>query len=860
MATLFAQTTAVMPTNGTGTESDPYEIENLANLRWLSETTSEWSKHFVQMADIDATETANWNEGEGFSPIGIDEENSFTGNYNGNFHKISNLYIYRPNDDYQGLFGYQIKSITNLILENVDITGKDYVGGIAGYGGYNIEKTSVSGSVKGNRYVGGISGSGRGIYESFSEGYIEGDIGVGGISGDARSGITRILNCYSRATISGRVSVAGIIGEGPDCEPDWGSAGQVNYNYFAGIIENATPQHSGAIFGSYSTEAQQYLLGFNFWEKDLTGIDWGTTGSAYYFTTAEMKNTLTYLSGYWEMLSIRTNAIWDINSEINDGYPYLVWTHTIETQDAVEPIVGNGSEENPYQIANLANLRWLYENEDVWDKYFIQTADIDAKEAKYWERRNRIGTSQTNFTGSYNGNFNIIDNLTIELFGVIDNATIEKVVVTNALYANYDSAGGIVDYAKNSKISQTSFSGIIYSSYNLGGICGTNKNTIIEESFSDGAIYGKIECIGGIVGRNYDGIIKNNYSTSSLSASKYDQVWSVGGIIGCHESESAIIEYNYFAGTFENRVDNAKGIIAYVYSNAYPAVDKGNLWDTDISQVTDNLGNGIGLSSSEMKDLDTYTDAMWLLKYPNAENPAWNIGNGKNNGYPYLNWQYPDDDYIDIPQYAFVDFDEINLIGINTVEGQLNVIYIGNPVATEFGICYTIGGTPTTSDETVTISSAINIGQFAFEITDLEEGEVYSFRAYAINEVGTSYGKEIVKTILYSQVPEGDGTEANPYLISNFNELYWVSENSDSWDKHFLQTADIDAIFSESALSAQGGLSPIGNDSKMFTGRYNGNYKTISNLIINRPNTDYVGLFGYTNSATIEKLSYKCGN
>ncbi len=69
---------------GSGTEADPYLIENLDNLLWLSTTEDVWddNAYFLQNTDIDATDTQNWNIGNhdndpdtpdeemGFSPIG----------------------------------------------------------------------------------------------------------------------------------------------------------------------------------------------------------------------------------------------------------------------------------------------------------------------------------------------------------------------------------------------------------------------------------------------------------------------------------------------------------------------------------------------------------------------------------------------------------------------------------------------------------------------------------------------------------------------------------------------------------------------------------------------------------------------
>src|SRR6056297_2221705 len=38
----------------------------------------------------------------------------------------------------------------------------------------------------------------------------------------------------------------------------------------------------------------------------------------------------------------------------------------------------------------------------------------------------------------------------------------------------------------------------------------------------------------------------------------------------------------------------------------------------------------------------------------------------------------------------------------------------------------------------------------------------------------------------------GNGTEVNPYKITNIEELYWITRDSSRWDKHYQQTADID--------------------------------------------------------------------
>jgi len=103
---------------------------------------------------------------------------------------------------------------------------------------------------------------------------------------------------------------------------------------------------------------------------------------------------------------------------------------------------------------------------------------------------------------------------------------------------------------------------------------------------------------------------------------------------------------------------------------------------------------------------------------------------------------------------------------------------------------------------------------------------------------------------------DGDGTEANPYQIATWQNLYWLSENSAMWSKHYIQTANIDLGSATPAIStwdSNQGLKTIGNSGTKFTGSYNGQEFTISGLYINR-SSSYLGLFGYTEGATINNL------
>ena len=145
---------------GSGTENSPYQIENFTQLEYLSHHDELLDKHFMLIKNIDASSSENHLHQKGFFPIGLDEQSSFTGSFNGNGYIISNLTINRPSYKYVGLFGVTDSSktiIKHLGLVNVHFTGDKYVGGIvAKANNGSIKNCFVTGDLSGNNTIGGI--------------------------------------------------------------------------------------------------------------------------------------------------------------------------------------------------------------------------------------------------------------------------------------------------------------------------------------------------------------------------------------------------------------------------------------------------------------------------------------------------------------------------------------------------------------------------------------------------------------------------------------------------------------------------------------------------------------------------------
>lgn len=99
---------------------------------------------------------------------------------------------------------------------------------------------------------------------------------------------------------------------------------------------------------------------------------------------------------------------------------------------------------------------------------------------------------------------------------------------------------------------------------------------------------------------------------------------------------------------------------------------------------------------------------------------------------------------------------------------------------------------------------------------------------------GDDYYSESGEYVAYSG---GSGTKAAPYriaMVSDWQELMTVSAD---WASHFILTADLDL--------AGIALSPVGTVAIPFTGVFDGNGHSLQNVMINLPDSGYVGLFGY---------------
>jgi uncharacterized repeat protein (TIGR02543 family) len=218
-------------TGGSGTsQSDPYLISNADQLDAVRKYLGA-GIYFELTEDIDLNDLSSNRSGEGWTPIGSSDDNSFMGTFNGNGMTISNLKINRPEVDLQALFGYTASaaSISNVNLIVEEVTGKDYSASLVGQNNGTVNEVSVSGVVYGNSSTGGLVGINYGkIINSNANVRVSGTgDAIGGLVGNTSTGT--VDNNYAVGIVTGKRYVGGLIGAGT-------ANTSINNNYSIGDV------------------------------------------------------------------------------------------------------------------------------------------------------------------------------------------------------------------------------------------------------------------------------------------------------------------------------------------------------------------------------------------------------------------------------------------------------------------------------------------------------------------------------------------------------------------------------------------------------------------------------------------------
>ena len=348
---------------GSGTENDPYLIQNLDDFDILANPNSSsalWGDGVYTQLDCDLDLS-----GRKYYDAVIANNMEFSGIFDGCSFSISNLVI-DSNRDYIGLFGTisSVGCIKNLYCADFVIDGYDYCGTVCGINYGVLNKCSVSGDINGDSSLGGLCGTNYGeincsaancsVHCGYSDSYVGGLCGYnrgvitnssafGSVSGGANSACIGglcgyndygdIVNCYAVGDISGGDKLGGLCGRNyygeivncyavGDVSGEDYIGGLCGYNYY------------GTISKCYSigfVSGDQYTCGFCgfqtgnqakiskcFWDIETSGTSIGNSYSVSSVsdvlgkTTEEMQDINTFLSAGWDFIDESHNGSDDI--------------------------------------------------------------------------------------------------------------------------------------------------------------------------------------------------------------------------------------------------------------------------------------------------------------------------------------------------------------------------------------------------------------------------------------------------------------------------------------------------------------------------------------------------------------------
>lgn len=286
---------AVAP-EGKGTADDPCRITSMNNLVWLSDEVKKKNptegKFYKLMNDIDASATAKWNGGTGFTPIGYykspEDTVSFCGNFEGNGKTIKGLTINRPEQDFVGLFGLtggDTSRVTNLTIDGGLFVARNFSGCLVGEtNGGSIENCVATASIKGyGKEIGGLIGCNHGgcvVTSCSATGAVSGNDVVGGLVGQ-NIGNSLVTRANASGTIHATEDCAGgLVGDNAARVSRSSASGSVTgFTYVGGLV--GYNRRGSNIENSFATGNAKGIKLIETMVGGLVGENFGTVRQCY---------------------------------------------------------------------------------------------------------------------------------------------------------------------------------------------------------------------------------------------------------------------------------------------------------------------------------------------------------------------------------------------------------------------------------------------------------------------------------------------------------------------------------------------------------------------------------------------------
>lgn len=593
-------------------------------------------KTVLLAADIDLSDVDNW------TPIGSSSF-PFSGTFDGGGHAIRNLTINAPYSEFQGLFGTIANSATvkNLGVENVDISGGSYVGGVASYVEKGkIENCYVTGVVSGGSCVGGVVGntsSNSTVTNCYTTCTVSGDSQVGGVVGWGAGG--SIENCYATGAVSGSFEVGGVVGRV--------AFGSIENCYAIGAVTSTSTIRGsvGGVAGWGASSSITNCVALNLSINGEKNLNLNRV-------VGEIADDNTLSGNYaWAGMKVNGSAVTDDNSDDlngealtydsangtfdksfaeiftdvsgwsnleNDALPILADVPNPELQSSTVPAYIQAEENSTLLISNLAELEAFRDSVNGGNTYegktVLLTADIDLPivAMENWTSKDNwtpIGTYTGNsddpnnrpFAGTFDGDGHKISKLTIidyntqlsyqGLFGYVT-GDVKNLGVEDTDMRSIDSnVGGVTGYLTGGSIENCYVTGGVAGLNNVGGVAGSVNGGSIKNCHVTGKVGNIGESnIGGIAGTvSSGGSIENCYATSAVTSGNGSNVGGVAGSV----SGNSVITDSYAAGAVSGK-SNIGGVAGSLYGGSI----EGSYATGKVVDGMEYVGGVVGINNS----------------------------------------------------------------------------------------------------------------------------------------------------------------------------------------------------------------------------------------------------------------------
>ena len=631
---------------GSGTVADPYLISTPGELNAMRQDRA---AHYRLANDIDLGQTAAWDAGRGWTPVGGSASGTrFTGTFDGAGFVLRNLVVNRPTTTYQGFFGYLDGArVRNLTLENADVHGGQYSGALSGYANasvlHNLRADVMIAGTSAN--AGGMVGylNGGAVRHCGVSGNVTGTTSVGGLTGYLATGI--VTDCYNRAEVAGTSQVGGLIG--------YHASGSIYRCHSNSAVTFATT-YGGGLTGRGLPASTIDC----YWDTEASGMATSAGGSG--LDSAAMRRAASFRNHNF-------TTLWEIDE--GESPPTIRPLHHLPQPQPVmlAELDGSGTDEDPYLIGTPDALNTM--RQDLAAHYQL-TADIDLAASVAWldgEGWLPVGDATLRFTGSLDGAGHAIRHLVINrptttyqgLFGYTSGASIANLRLEDTHIHAAGFAGTIAGLALNSQITtcQSHDHVLAGRGASTGGLVGHQNGGAIRHVAVRCSTTG-LDRTGGVVGYLSGANALLQYASSHGSVAG---ALSVGGLVGELNNASAVVA-DAFSHAEVSGTDRCGGLLGYLNGGTVRRgysigtvtaggsftggflgrLASGNIrscyWDAQRSGMVASAA-GESRSTREMSyphDLET-TYLGWNFRQWWSEDGDFSI----NGGYPYLRMDLP---------------------------------------------------------------------------------------------------------------------------------------------------------------------------------------------------------------------------